>query len=231
MFKVNKRNTRTIRKICSKLTVKIQEGLHWSCFFVMINFEQISHNALVFLFATLKKCWLLHLQVQQWCKITKFARQKLWSRKDLEKLKLLFLSKVVIILVSYGMILMVPILISCSRLKALFTFRTSVSLMNWSYGSTATHLCFVVCFFFFSLKKTQEWTQPPFFAHTLFKISNLYIEQYSYSKREMGATETPLSSNKFAVFLLHKKMFLNINCRCLTPGLNNYTGPLSTILY
>ena len=147
-------------------------------------------------------------------------------------LKLLFLSKVVIILVSYGMILVVPILISCSRLKALFTFRTSVSLMNWIYGSTATHLCFVCLFvFFFSLKKTQEWTQPPFFAHTLFKISNLYIEQYSYSKREMGATETPLSSNKFAVFLLHKKMFLNINCRCLTPGLNNYTGPLSTILY
>ena len=37
MFKVNNRNTRTRREICSKLTIKTLEQRHWHCFGVFID--------------------------------------------------------------------------------------------------------------------------------------------------------------------------------------------------
>ena len=50
MFKVNNRNTRTRREICSKLTMKAPERRHWRRPGVFIvNFEHISHLVLVFL--------------------------------------------------------------------------------------------------------------------------------------------------------------------------------------
>ena len=54
MLKVNNRNTKTRREICSKLTRKIPERRHWrrSVIFI-VNFEHISHLALVFLLLTL----------------------------------------------------------------------------------------------------------------------------------------------------------------------------------
>ena len=54
MFKVSNRNTRTRCEICSKLTVKTPERCHCrrSGFFI-VNFEYISHLALVFLLLTL----------------------------------------------------------------------------------------------------------------------------------------------------------------------------------
>ena len=56
MFKVNNRNTRTGCEICPKLTIKIPERRHWrrSGIFI-INFEQILHRVLVFLFLTLNR--------------------------------------------------------------------------------------------------------------------------------------------------------------------------------
>ena len=45
MLKVNNRNTRTWCEICSKLTIKIV--------IFIVNFEHISHLALVFLLLTL----------------------------------------------------------------------------------------------------------------------------------------------------------------------------------
>ena len=56
MFKVNKRNTRTRCKICSKLTTKISERRQWrrSGIFI-VNFEHISHLVLVFLLLTLTR--------------------------------------------------------------------------------------------------------------------------------------------------------------------------------
>ena len=56
MFKVNSRNTRTRRKICSKLTIKTPERRHWcrSAGFI-VNFEYISHRALLFLLLTLSR--------------------------------------------------------------------------------------------------------------------------------------------------------------------------------
>ena len=54
MFKVNNRNTRTRREICSKLTIKTIERRHWCCTVVFIvNFEYISRLVLVFLLLTL----------------------------------------------------------------------------------------------------------------------------------------------------------------------------------
>ena len=52
--KVNHRNTRTRREICSELTIKTAERCHWrrSGFFIA-NFEHISHLVLVFLLLTL----------------------------------------------------------------------------------------------------------------------------------------------------------------------------------
>ena len=56
MFKVNNRNTRRRCEICSKLTIKIPEPRHWrrSGIFI-VNFEHISHLALVFLLLTLSR--------------------------------------------------------------------------------------------------------------------------------------------------------------------------------
>ena len=56
LFNVNDGNIRTIYKICSKLTTKTPEQRQWrrSGVFI-INFEQISHIALVFPLLTLRK--------------------------------------------------------------------------------------------------------------------------------------------------------------------------------
>ena len=56
MFNVNNRNIKTSCEICSKLTLKIQERRHWrrSGIFI-VNFEQISHLALVLLLLTLSR--------------------------------------------------------------------------------------------------------------------------------------------------------------------------------
>ena len=54
MFKVNNRDTRTSREICSKLTIKAPEQRHWRrCDVFIVNFEHISHLVLVFLLLTL----------------------------------------------------------------------------------------------------------------------------------------------------------------------------------
>ena len=56
MLKVNKRNTRTMCKLCSKLTIKTPERLRWRRFSVFIvNFEHVSHLVLVFLLLTLSR--------------------------------------------------------------------------------------------------------------------------------------------------------------------------------
>ena len=56
MFKVNNRNTRTRCEICSKLIKKTAERRHWRCSNVFIvNFEHISHLALVFLLLNLSR--------------------------------------------------------------------------------------------------------------------------------------------------------------------------------
>ena len=56
LFKVNNRLTRTLFEICSKLTIKIPERLHWRLSGVFIvNFEDISHIVLVFLLLILIK--------------------------------------------------------------------------------------------------------------------------------------------------------------------------------
>ena len=54
MFRVNNRSTRTGCEICSKLIIKIPEQRHLrrSGIFI-VNFEHISHIALVFLLLTL----------------------------------------------------------------------------------------------------------------------------------------------------------------------------------
>ena len=54
LFKVNDRNTRTRREICSKLTIKTPERRQWrrSGIFI-VNFEHISHLVLMFLLLTL----------------------------------------------------------------------------------------------------------------------------------------------------------------------------------
>ena len=55
MFKVSNRNTRSRCEVYSKLTIKTPERRHWrrSSVFIL-NFEYISHLALVFLLLTLK---------------------------------------------------------------------------------------------------------------------------------------------------------------------------------
>ena len=56
MFKVNNRNTKARCEICSKLTIKTQERLHWCRSGVFIvSFEHISHLVLVFLLLTLSR--------------------------------------------------------------------------------------------------------------------------------------------------------------------------------
>ena len=56
MLKVNNRNTKTRREICSKLTRKIPERRHRrrSVIFIVI-FEHISHLVLVFLLLSLNR--------------------------------------------------------------------------------------------------------------------------------------------------------------------------------
>ena len=54
LLKVNNRNGRARCEICSKLTIKTPERLHWRRFCVFIvNFEHISHIVLVLLLLTL----------------------------------------------------------------------------------------------------------------------------------------------------------------------------------
>ena len=56
LLKVNNRNTRTRCEICSKLTINTPERRYWRRSGVFIvNFEHISHLALVFLLLTLNK--------------------------------------------------------------------------------------------------------------------------------------------------------------------------------
>ena len=56
MFKADNRNTRARCEICSKLTIKTPEQRHWRRSGVFIvNFEHISHLALVFLLLTLNR--------------------------------------------------------------------------------------------------------------------------------------------------------------------------------
>ena len=56
MFKVNNKNTRARSEICSKLTIKTPERRHWRRSGVFIvNFEHISHLALVLLLLTLSR--------------------------------------------------------------------------------------------------------------------------------------------------------------------------------
>ena len=56
LLKVNNRNTGTRCEICPKLTINTPERRHWRRSGVFIvNFEHISHLALVFLLLTLNK--------------------------------------------------------------------------------------------------------------------------------------------------------------------------------
>ena len=56
VFKVNNRNTRTRCEICSKLTIKTPKQRLWRPSDVFIvNFEHISHLALVFLLLNLSR--------------------------------------------------------------------------------------------------------------------------------------------------------------------------------
>ena len=56
LFKANNKNTRTMRKICSKLTLKTLKQRHWRRSGVFIvKSEQISHIVLVFPSLTLNK--------------------------------------------------------------------------------------------------------------------------------------------------------------------------------
>ena len=56
LLKVNNRNTRTRCEICSKLTIKTPERRQWRRSGVFtVNFEHISHLALVFLLLTLNR--------------------------------------------------------------------------------------------------------------------------------------------------------------------------------
>ena len=56
MFKVNNRNTKTRCKICSKLTIKTPGGHPWcSSGVFIVDFEHVSHLALVLLLITLNR--------------------------------------------------------------------------------------------------------------------------------------------------------------------------------
>ena len=56
LLKINNKNNRTRCEICSKLTIKTPERRQWRRSRVFIvNFEHISHLALVFLLLTLNK--------------------------------------------------------------------------------------------------------------------------------------------------------------------------------
>ena len=53
LFKVNHSNTRTMCEVCSKSTLKKPERRHYGV--IVVNFEQIFHIVLIFLFLTLNK--------------------------------------------------------------------------------------------------------------------------------------------------------------------------------
>ena len=56
MFKVNNRHVKTRCEICSNLTIKTPERRKWrSSGISKVNFEHISHLALVFLLLTLSR--------------------------------------------------------------------------------------------------------------------------------------------------------------------------------
>ena len=56
LLKINNRDTRIRCEICLRLTIKTPEQYHWRrSGIVIVNFENISHLALVFLFLTLNK--------------------------------------------------------------------------------------------------------------------------------------------------------------------------------
>ena len=56
MLKVNNKNTRAWREICSKLTKKTPERGHWLRSGIFIaNFEHMSHLVLVFLLLTFSR--------------------------------------------------------------------------------------------------------------------------------------------------------------------------------
>ena len=62
LFKVNNRNTRKRREICSKLTIKTPEGHYWRRSGVFIvNFEHILRLFIMFLLLTLNKSMLAQL--------------------------------------------------------------------------------------------------------------------------------------------------------------------------
>ena len=71
LFKVNKKHTRKMCEICSKLTIKTSERCQWRySVSSIVNFEQISHFVLVFLLLILNKEMvageLLHMHVKIW---------------------------------------------------------------------------------------------------------------------------------------------------------------------
>ena len=78
LLKVSNRNTRKMRKICSKWTVKTPDRHHrrHSDVFI-VNFEHISHCFLVFLLLTLNKqmlaVFIAKLKKTYWVFITDFA--------------------------------------------------------------------------------------------------------------------------------------------------------------
>ena len=53
LFKVNNENTKTMREICSKLTINTSVRRGFAVF--IVNFEQVSHIVLVFPLLNLKK--------------------------------------------------------------------------------------------------------------------------------------------------------------------------------
>ena len=83
LLKVNNRNTRTRCEMCSKLTIKTPERRQWRRPGVFIvNFEHISHPALVFLLLTLN----IYLPAGQKYEMTKIGRNWVFSERtfDLE---------------------------------------------------------------------------------------------------------------------------------------------------
>ena len=92
LLKVNNRNTRTRCEICSKLTIKTSERCKWHLSGIFtLNFEHISHLALVFLLATLNMYLLryriLHYKNVQWFNKTGLRRNNITVERILDKPK------------------------------------------------------------------------------------------------------------------------------------------------
>ena len=75
MFKVDNKNTRTRCEICSKLTIKTLEPRHSGVF--IVNFERISHLALVFLL--LNSSWVWVSRVDSFFLITRKSSEHIFS--------------------------------------------------------------------------------------------------------------------------------------------------------